>query len=564
MELTRRALLGASGAAGASVAAAACVRPMPTYDGAVRFLHGVASGDPLPDSVVIWTRVTPDRDGPVPVAWVVAEDPELKNAVARGQVETGPERDYTVKVDASGLAPGRRYHYGFRVNETTSATGRTWTARADAQESMEIAVVSCSNWPNGLFNAYRALAGRDTLDLVIHLGDYIYEYGPDGYGGEVGARIGRIPDPPKEIVTLADYRRRHAQYKSDTDLQAAHARCPWIVSWDDHETANDSFLGGAENHQPDREGAWNAREQAGIQAYLEWMPIRDPAEGAPRSAIWRGFAFGDLASLVMLETRLTGRSQPLSYVTDMAMTVGPTGQPQPDVAGFLTKLNDPDRRMMSAAEESFVADSLKASTARGATWQILGNQVIMAEVRAPNLAALLPDAVKAGLARRYPSAAAQIEFTRLGLPLNLDAWDGYPAARARLLKAAADAVASLIVVTGDSHTAWANELFLDPARTMRVGVEFGATSVTSPGIADELPVPGLDYAAAFVGANPQTVKWHDPRNRGFLVLQLTKAETVAEFYSVSTVLAPEFETRLEARFRVRPGGIGGMGPIEPA
>jgi alkaline phosphatase D len=500
----------------------------------------------------------------VPVAWIVAEDPELKSVAARGQVETGPERDYTVKVDAAGLKPGQNYFYGFRVNETTSPIGSTWTARTGAQDGLEVAVVSCSNWPAGFFNAYKAIAQRPTLDLVIHLGDYIYEYAPDGYAGAIGAQIGRVSDPPKELVTLADYRRRHAQYKTDPNLQAAHARCPWIVTWDDHETANDSFFGGAENHQPELDGDWKAREQAGVQAYFEWMPIRDPVPGAARGAIWRSFDFGDLASIVMLETRLTGRAEQLDYARDITLTQDAAGRPVPDIPGFMTKLNDPARLIMPAAQEAFVAERLKESTGRGVTWQVLGNQVIMAEVRAPNFAALLPEAVKADLAQRYPNVAAQIEFTRLGLPVNLDAWDGYPAARARLLKAAADAVASLIVVTGDTHTAWANELFLDPARTTRVGVEFGATSVTSPGIADELPVPGLDFAAAFVGANPQTVKWHDPKNRGYLIVKLSKAEAVAEFYSVSTVVSPTYDTKLEARFKVRPGGIGGMGPIERA
>lgn len=239
------------------------------------FLHGVASGDPLADRVVLWTRVTGDADAPaeIPVSWVIAEDPALKRIVGAGVTLTSQDVDFTVKIDAEGLKAEKTYYFRFRSLGHSSPIGRTKTLpkKDRALERLRLAFASCSNYPYGFFNAYGAIAQRPDLDAVLHLGDYLYEYANGEYGD--GSAIGRVPNPDREIVSLADYRARHAQYKTDPDLQEAHRQHPFIVVWDDHETTNNSWRDGAENHQPE-EGDFQARKAAAIQAYFEWMPLR--------------------------------------------------------------------------------------------------------------------------------------------------------------------------------------------------------------------------------------------------------------------------------------------------
>ncbi|MBU2272458.1 MAG: alkaline phosphatase D family protein, partial [Alphaproteobacteria bacterium] len=393
MTLHRRDLFGLFGAGAAGAALPAAARTVPS----VAFAHGVASGDPQADGVVIWTRVTPADPAvrSVRVDWSVWRDGEAAS-VASGTVETGPDRDFTVKVPVAGLQPGVDYRYAFTAGETRSPQGRTRTLPAGPTPEVVLAVASCQLYPGGLFNAWDAVSKLERLDAVVHLGDYIYEYGaePDAYGMASGAPLGRIPEPAHEIVSLADYRQRHAQYKSDPQLQAAHARAPWIVSWDDHETANNSWMGGAENHSPETEGDWNTRKANALKAYFEWMPIRDPAPGGSFEAMNRSFQFGDLASLIMLETRLTARDDQLDYGRDLDVVDG-----QPDVAGFRAKINDPARRMMSEAQEAWLAKELTDSVQAGRPWQVLGNQVVMARMDVPSPRATLgEEAIAAAIA----------------------------------------------------------------------------------------------------------------------------------------------------------------------
>ncbi|HET9229983.1 MAG TPA: alkaline phosphatase D family protein, partial [Vitreimonas sp.] len=312
-ELTRRVALAATAGL-----AAACAQNIetPPYEGVIAFNHGVASGDPRHDRVVIWTRVTPDQAGPVPVRWIVSRNRELTDVVKTGVVETNEARDYTVKADVTGLRAGAPYFYGFRAGEAASLIGKTRTLARGRLDELKIGVVSCASYPHGFFNAYEALARRDDVDLVVHLGDYIYEYGLAGYGGDTAVQLGRTPTPDVECLRLQDYRLRHAQYKTETELQAAHAIAPWITVWDDHEVANDSFSMGAENHQPN-EGEWADRRRAALQAYYEWMPIREPESGRAFEAINRSYQFGNLFTLIMLETRLLSRTAPLDYATEL-------------------------------------------------------------------------------------------------------------------------------------------------------------------------------------------------------------------------------------------------------
>jgi alkaline phosphatase D len=536
MAYTRRATL-----ASAAMIAAACSASAAQIEHGM-FAHGVASGDPLTDRVIIWTRISPGiGGGQVRVNWTLATDQALTQIVKRGRISTNAARDFTVKVDVTGLRPGQVYFYGFSIGTQTSATGRTLTAPARGGDSLKIALVSCSNFPAGFFNVYEAVARRGDLDLVLHVGDYIYEYGPGEYATQWGKTVGRVPDPPRECLTLADYRTRYRQYRSDPNLQAAHACAPWLVTWDDHETSNDAYKNGAQNNSPETEGPWNARKAAALQAYYEWMPLRDPAPGQPFEAINRSFEWGDLATIAMLETRLLARSQQLDYSKDIDMIAGPGGANVPDLDGFKTrKINDPSRELLGKTQQDWLSRTLTQSVARGKKWQVLGNQVIIGRVTSPDLSKGLPRQVREAIGEARPETRAFFELSQYDVPFNLDAWDGYPAARERLYDIAKAAGARLIVCTGDTHAAWANTL-KDRRGEVR-GVEFGGTSVTSPSVADALSNFGLDgdvLNRLIVDKNDE-VEWHDETKRGYTLVTLTPQRARADFMEVDTVTSKTF------------------------
>ena len=550
--LTRR---GALGLGVAGLGAAACTTTDgPTYSGKATFTHGVASGDPAQTSVLIWTRVTPEAPGPVPVKWSVTRDAAFKDVVQRGTFTTGPERDYTVKVLVEGLEPGKIYYYWFTAGQASSPGGVTRTLPANGLADYKLAVVSCSNWPFGYFNAYREIAKRgqrETIDAVIHLGDYIYEYGVTGYGGAIGKELGRNHEPANECVTLADYRKRYAQYRSDPDLQAAHAVAPWFCTWDDHESANNSYRTGAENHQVDTEGDWTTRKAQAVQAYLEWMPMRDPASGRPREAVWRKFDIGDLATLFLLESRLVGRGEDLTFDE---IFMAPDAE-RPALANALkAKINAPDRTMLGFEQEAWLADALKQSTASNKKWQVLGNQVTMAKVRMPDLQTGLPPEkyaqVSQGTKRYYGMA-------RYGLEWNMDSWCGFPGARERLYASAKAANARLITLAGDTHTAWANQLH-DNAGQQR-GVEFACTSVTSNGAGDSTPFEELNWLMA--EANDE-VLYYNAFAKGFTLVTLKADRVEAEYVKVSTIRSRDYFASTDARFVARIEASGAMGGLQ--
>lgn len=484
--LTRR---GALGFGAATLGATACTTtgtPPASVGGSGAFRHGVASGDPTPTGVVIWTRVTPAKPGPVAVTWGVARDSTFKNIVKRGNVTTGPERDYTVKVDVDGLEPGQLYYYWFTVGRVASPGGATRTLPDKGVADYRMAVVSCSNWPFGYFNAYREIAkrgARGEVDAVIHLGDYIYEYGNLEYGDV------REYEPITEVLTLADYRVRHAQYKRDVDLQEVHRQHVFITIWDDHETANDAYKDGAENHS-DSEGPFADRKAAAQRAYMEWMPIREQAGGR----IFRKLSFGDLADLVLLDTRLYARTKQPGGV------LGP-----PPVA-------DPTRTLLGDEQAAWMESQLMGSTAR---WKLLGQQVMVGN--------LILDPGK------------QLA--------NLDQWHGYPESRNRLLSFFKDSgVKNIVVLTGDIHSSWANELVVDPNDTAKydpttgkgsLGVEIVTPGITSPGIPD-LFLGLLDQARP---KNPH-VKWLDPSRRGFVLLDVTPDRVQAAWHLFEDITQP--------------------------
>lgn len=502
---------------------------------------GVASGDPGHDSVVLWTRVAGVSGGAVPVTAEVAEDAGFERIVWTGAAVAAPERDFTVKVLAEGLEPGRRYAYRFRAADRVSPTGFTRTL-PETVYGARFAVTSCSNYPFGFFNAYDHIARQEAIDAVIHLGDYLYEYGTDGYGGAKGEALGRVHDPRHEIVSLDDYRRRHRQYKSDPASRRMHAAHPLIAIWDDHETANDSFRTGAENHDPATEGSWAARKRAAMQAYYEYMPVREPRPGRTREQLFRNFSWGRFLTLTTIETRLTARTKPLGYsdyLEDMKT-------PQ-DVERYRREvLGDPARELLGAEQRQFVEDSLRKSVQDGAAWRLIANQVLFARVGLPDIGKYVSEEQIRQIEALQPDIRDFIRYTELGLPYNLDSWDGYPAARERFYRSAEAAGArDLIVLTGDTHQFWANDLKRDNGQPM--GVELGTSGITSPGPSAYFGKAAFDFSLLIRRDNPE-IRYTDAMNNGYVLLELDGDEGHVEYVVMSTIDSPEYTAVRGAAF----------------
>ena len=511
------------------------------FDPALRpFYHGVASGDPTPDGVVLWTRVTPPTDTDLAVPWRVATDPALQDVVQSGVARTDRDDDYTVRVEVSGLAPGTTYYYGFSALGAHSITGRTRTAPRDAVGQLRFAVTSCSNYQQGYFVAYRGVAARPDLDAVLHLGDYFYEYGAGVYGDAALVAADRAHAPLSETVSLEDYRLRHSLYKLDPDLRAAHQQHPWITVWDDHESANDSWEGGAENHNEflgldadgdslfADEGLWADRVGDARRAYFEWIPLRRPAPREASGRIYRRLSYGPLAEISMLDTRLEGRMEQLSSKTDAV-----AGTVTVDTTRWL----DPDRTLLGAAQREWLLDGLGAATA---TWKVLGNQVMMTQ-----------------LAFNPFAAGANAPFT------NLDAWDGYPAERERVLTSIRDrGIDNTVVVTGDIHTTWASDLPVQPfggydpaSGAGSVAVEFVTPSVTAANLNENLGLAPEDVPEdtptaserGLAGAYPQ-LKTVELDEHGYFVLDLTPEKAQADWYYVDDIRHQDSGERFSRAF----------------
>lgn len=543
-------LMGASATTGLAMGLAPAAQAATLLKDA-QFLHGVASGDPAQDGAIIWTRATVAQGaaGDVPLTWYVSLAGTAK-PVRTGKVTASAVADHTAKVEVTGLKPATEYEYWFACkNGVASPKGRLRTLPVGATDKVVMALVSCQLYPGGYFNAYADLARQERVDVVLHLGDYIYEYGADGYGTDIGKKIGRLPDPAHEIVTLDDYRRRHAQVKADAQMQAAHARAAFICVWDDHETANDAWLGGAENHDPAKEGDWRARKAAALQAYFEWMPIRNPAPGSDPAAIYRSFEFGDLATLAMVETRLLARDQQVAFkgaVPDAAM-----------ITTMLEQRQDPKRELLGAAQMQWLEGVLAKSVKAGTPWQLLGNQVVMARVPGPDLRAALGEQMFEAMLAKMPEAyRGQISRSqgafKAGIPFNMDAWDGYPLARERLYAMLRKVGANTIAFAGDSHAAWANDLYDDSG--VLIGAEFGATAITSPSYGSLLPGLGKVIAAQ----SPE-VAFCDQDRKGYTMVTLTHEAATAEFVTVSTVMTKDFTSAIAGRY-VR--SAKGNGPLQ--
>jgi alkaline phosphatase D len=515
-------------------------RPSDREPGTV-FRHGVASGDPLEDRVVLWTRITPESDRVVPVTCEVATDPDMRRVVACFRGTTGSYRDFTVKVDARALWPGRTYYYRFIARREASPIGRTRTLPRET-DHVRLGLASCANWATGYFAAYRHLANRQDLDAVIHVGDYIYEYANDTYGD--GTKLDRIPSPDKELVALDDYRTRYAQYRSDPDLQAAHRAHPWIVVWDDHEIANDAWRDGAENHNADEaEGDWATRKRAAAKAWLEWMPIRDPSwrySGSDR--IFRSFQFGDLVTLDMLDTRHFGRDEPIPALIDPAtLEVVPLEGTRDEVAAEITRriagYGDPARHLLGAEQEAWLWQQLLEPSSKSSKWHVLGQQVMMGQLTLSDPA--LPAGIRA--------------------PLAPDQWDGYAAARERLLGfVKSNDIGNVVVLTGDIHSSWANNIALDPYRaTYDAAVDSTAVELVCPGISSPFFIDG-DAAVAqrfeciAVANNPHT-RFVDFEHNGYVIVDIDRYRTSGEWYHLDDVQDPVSAESLAAAVTVEAG-----------
>jgi alkaline phosphatase D len=500
------------------------------------FRHGVASGDPLPDGVIIWTRISGATGEPIGVSWQVASDPEMRSILRSGVFTTGPERDYTVKVDVRGLRAGSRLYYRFSAAGTESQVGRTRTLPTGSPESVSFAVVSCSNYPAGYFHAYREIAKQDDLDAVVHLGDYLYEYGMGEYATAHANELGRIPDPVHETVTLGDYRRRHAQYKSDPDSRAMLAAHPLIAVWDDHEIANDAWHEGAENHGAE-EGGWPARVDAAVQAYLEWMPVRASAEGG-NTRIFREFRYGDLLALVMLDTRLHGRDRQPEPAPEM--TLEEIGQ----------LLGEPDRELLGPQQSAWLREAVVRH--RDLVWQVYGQQVLVSPVRAPDLEPLIdmegPSTVSRDVLEYH------VRMSKANPPVLLDTWDGYPVARERFLAEISEGQANAVVLSGDLHTSLAGNL-VPNGGDEPVAVEFMAPSVTSPGFQDYLPErhPGA-VRDATLALNPGLAYMETDR-RGWLRMRFDRNECVGEWHLLDGIRSRDYEVSVDQRLKVGAGRI---------
>lgn len=453
------------------------------------FYHGVASGDPLPDAVIIWTRITVNSTNPVDVSWRVATDTLFNNIVASGTATTDSSVDWTINVDVTGLTADSWYYYDFEYNGDHSLIGRTRTAPMGGVDHLRFGVVSCQNYEHGYYHAYREIADRNDIDCILFLGDYIYEYEVGGYSANLADRTN---EPTNEIISLSDYRTRYSLYKLDPDLRDAHQQYPFIVIWDDHETANNSYTDGAQNHTPATEGPWPDRKSHGIQANTEWLPVRLPDQNHPEKR-FRKFEFGDLAELEMLDTRLYDRDEQGSG-------------------------SDLDRSLMGYEQRHWLYDNLENATTK---WKVIGQQVMMAPL------------------------------TAFGIPINNDQWDGYPAERDSLFSfMATDSIDNTVVLTGDIHTSWANDLpgdnYVPSTGSGSLGVEYVVTSVTSSSF--NIPV-GQNLV---MSVNPH-IKYADLTQKGYLILDLTDSIAQSDWYYVTDVTSPTYTSSLGTSWFTRDG-----------
>ncbi|MFM8770879.1 MAG: alkaline phosphatase D family protein, partial [Candidatus Kapaibacterium sp.] len=516
------------------------------------FYHGVASGDPLTDRLIIWTRVTPQNgEESIDVQWRVATDTALTTIVRQGAGVARADRDYTVKVDVDGLAPGTVYYYGFIAYGRASLTGRTRTLRTGTIDHAKVAVVSCSNYPAGYFTSYGFIAERNDLDAALHLGDYIYEYDADttSFGGQTGARLGRRHTPDAELIKLSDYRTRYSQYRLDADLRRLHQQHPMIHVWDDHESANDSYTDGAQNHQ-DNEGDWSSRKAVSRQACYEWMPTRESSDGK----LYRRFVIGDLVDISMLDTRLEGRDKQIEEV-------GPSASKDAK-----DSLNKPNRKIMSSTQFDWLTGNLTSSTAR---WKLLGNQVIYAPVNVTPidtnyLFSSIGPLFTAILRPQLPTLQTVFEQAFYG-----DVWSNYPAQRRQLSTLLrSSSIENVVIVTGDFHSTFAMDVPIENGEKIKpVAVEFITPSVTSSNFDENFSaVAGLSAIQPQLLKTVDTtltqrnghLKWNNITDHGYMVVSFFPDSVQSDWYFIRSLTERPTAQRWERGYR----SLSGMNQLQ--
>ena len=498
------------------------------------FEHGVASGDPTQTQVIIWTRVTTEASY-VDVSWQVSATEDFSSIEQSGTFVTDTSRDFTVKVDVQNLNPNTQYYYRFMVGEASSIVGITQTLPEGSVDKASMAVVSCANYPAGYFNVYKEILEQHqkaSFDVVLHLGDYIYEYGAGGYASEDAAALGREPSKGTECITLDDYRKRYAQYRQDEDLQALHAALPMIAIWDDHELANDAWKEGAENHH-NSEGSFNDRRAAAAAAWTEWLPVRENTFSS--MLIYRQFAFGDLINLMMLDTRLVGRDQPLDYFSLDAPTMEAIG-------GLVAQSRSTERELLGTEQLAWLMNAFNQE----AKWNVLGQQVLMSRMELPSSVMLAMfqlftatdeqkmDALLA-VNNAIASYLADPSSDTVKLPYNLDAWDGFYVERERVYEIAKASSGNFVCLAGDTHNAWTSEL--KDVSNNPVGVEFATSSVSSPGLEEYLAlepvaIAQMEYTLPNLVSELQ---WTDIKQRGFMRVTFTPEKAESTWYMLSTI-----------------------------
>ncbi|ENP8339534.1 alkaline phosphatase D family protein [Vibrio harveyi] len=535
MSLSRRDFIKAVSSGAVATTLTACGSDDSDATPTGSFEYGVASGDPTQTQVIIWTRVTTAASY-VDVTWQVSRSEDFSTVEQSGTFTTDTSRDFTVKVDVQNLNPSTQYYYRFMVGETTSIVGMTQTLPEGSVDKASMAVVSCANYPAGYFNVYKEILKQhqtESFDVVLHLGDYIYEYGAGGYASEDAARLGREPSKGTECITLDDYRKRYAQYRQDQDLQALHAALPMIAVWDDHELANDAWKNGAENHQ-DNEGSFVDRRAAAAAAWTEWLPVRENTFS--NMLIYRQFSFGDLINLMMLDTRLVGRDQPLDYFSLSAPTMDAIG-------GLVAQSRSADRELLGTEQLAWLMNAFNSQDAK---WNVLGQQVLMSRMELPSSVMLAmfqlfnaTDEQKMDALLAVNSAIsnylADPSSDTIKLPYNLDAWDGYYVERERVYEIAKASEGHFVCLAGDTHNAWTSEL--KDVSNNPVGVEFATSSVSSPGLEEYLAlepvaIAQMEYTLPHLVSELQ---WTDIKQRGFMRVTFTPEKAQSTWYMLSSV-----------------------------
>lgn len=461
------------------------------------FRHGVASGDPFADRVVIWTRL----ERPGEVRWTVATDEPLRHVVTAGESAAEEVNDLTVKVDVTGLEPDTEYFYFFEAQGETSPVGRTRTLPVDT-DHLRFALCSCAKYSAGYFNAYARLAERDDIAFVLCSGDYIYEYGNNEKG--LGRKIGRAFEPDNECRTLEDYRTRYSQYRRDPQLQLVHQRHPFVNIIDDHEFCNNTWRDGAGKHDAKEDGPWKERREAAFRAWREWIPVRLPESNDP-SRIFRTFHAGGLLDLILLDTR-TRRDKQTKDAEEI----------------------EQENRTLLGREQF---DWFEGEAGRaGSPWLLVANGVMMGQVRSD----FMPEDLG------NPLSELGVLTKREHGP-EPDQWDGYPVERRRMLEAIRDRRESNVVfLSGDCHSSWVMDVKLDPHDPVEetIGAEFCTTSITSENLDDEAGwdprTKSLDIEKEIMDKNPH-IHWVETDSHGYVALDVTRERVQADWWFVDAI-----------------------------